>query len=172
MGAEMQHRLGAEILGEPAIEGGESMGRCEAALKQQAHRVALIAETGLHADEHVSKLHAKDEDVAAIGLNPARRRPPDGLDFLQPGGAPHMLIHINARADIGGGAELLAVAVDDHLAQDIVVFWDIHRVASCLHRGQRVVQRGENTQISRGASGPGIGREVEQHGRDFAFGAL
>ena len=140
MGAEMQHSMGAEILGEPAIEGGESMGRCEAALKQQAHRVALIAEAGLHADEHVSKLHAKDENVAAIGLNPARRRPPDGLDFLQPGGAPHMLVHINARADIGRGAELLPVAVDDHLAQDIVVFWDIHRVAGCLHRGQRMMQ--------------------------------
>ena len=51
-----------------------------------------------------------------------------------------------------------------------MVFWDIHRVAGCLHRGQRVVQRSENTQISRRAGGPGIGREVEQHGRDLAFG--
>ena len=51
-----------------------------------------------------------------------------------------------------------------------MVFWDIHRVAGCLHRGQRMVQRGENTQIGRRAGGPGIGREVEQHGRDLAFG--
>ena len=140
MGAEMQHRMGAKILGKPAVEGGESVGRCEAALEQQAHRVAFVAEAGLYADEHVPELHAKDEDVAAIGLNPARRRSPDSLDLLQPWGAPHMPVHINARADIGGGAELLAVAVDDHLAQDIVVFWDIHRVAGCLHRGQRMVQ--------------------------------
>ena len=172
MSTEMQHSMGAKILGKPAVEGGESVGRCEAALEQQAHRVAFIAEAGLHADEHIPKLHAKDEDVAAIGLNPARRRPPDGLDLLQPWGAPHMPVHINACAHIGGGTELLAVAIDDHFAQDIVVFWDIHRVAGCLHRGQRMVQRGENTQIGRRAGGSGIGREVEQHRRDLAFGPI
>ena len=64
MGAEMQHRVGAEILAQPAIEGREGMRRREALLEQQPHRVALVAEGGLDADEDVAELRAEHEDAS------------------------------------------------------------------------------------------------------------
>ena len=53
MGAEMQHSVGAEILGDPAIERAESMGRSEAAFEQQAHRIAFVSECRLDSDEDI-----------------------------------------------------------------------------------------------------------------------
>ena len=46
---EMQHNIGAQIGLEIAVKGAEGVGRGKAALEQQAHRVALIAEGGLYA---------------------------------------------------------------------------------------------------------------------------
>ena len=76
VGAEMQHRVGAEVLAQPAVEGGEGVGRREALLEQQPHRVALVAEGGLHADEDVAEARAEHEDRAAVALLAARAPDP------------------------------------------------------------------------------------------------
>src|SRR3712207_7646156 len=44
-------------------------------------RSALVAEGGLHPDQHVPEPLAEHEDRAAVGLLLARRRPPLGLDL-------------------------------------------------------------------------------------------
>ena len=84
MGAEMQHRMGAEILAQIAVEGAEGMRRREALLEQQPHRVAFVAEGGLHADEDIAEMRAEDEDVAPVGLVTAGRGAPLRLDLGQP----------------------------------------------------------------------------------------
>ena len=85
MGAEVQHRIRAEILAHPAVEGREGVGRGEALLEQQAHRVAFVAEGGLDADEDVAEALAEHEQRAAVALLLAGRRAPRGLDLRQPG---------------------------------------------------------------------------------------
>ena len=94
MHAEVQQHVGAEILAQPAVEGGEGVGRGEAFLEQQAHRVAFVAEDGLQADEDVAELLAEHEDAAPVGLRAAGGGAPDGLDLVQPAGAAD---------DLGGG---------------------------------------------------------------------
>jgi hypothetical protein len=44
VGAEMQHRVGAEIIAQPAIEGREGVRRRKALFEQQTHRIAFVAE--------------------------------------------------------------------------------------------------------------------------------
>ena len=62
MGAEVEHRVGAEAVAQVAVEGREGVGRREAALEEQAHRVALEAEGRLHADEHAAEARAEHEE--------------------------------------------------------------------------------------------------------------
>ena len=58
----MENGVGSEIFAEIAVEGGEGVGRREAALEQEAHRIALISEAGLQPDEHLAELSAENED--------------------------------------------------------------------------------------------------------------
>ncbi len=168
MRAEMQHRVGAEILRDPAVEGGEGMRRGEAFLEQQAHRIALIAEGGLHADEHIAEPCAEHMDGTAIALLLAGRRSPLGFDLAKMRLAAHMIVGRNARLDIGQRAEPRRIAVDDPVAQRIDAGRHLDGVARLAHRAKHVVQRGEHRQIGRRAGIAGIGREVEQHDGDLA----
>ena len=61
MHAEMQHDVGAEIFAQVAVEGGKRMRRSEAALEQEAHRVAFVAHRRLHADQHIAEPLAEHE---------------------------------------------------------------------------------------------------------------
>ncbi len=66
----MQDRIGAEVFAEITIAGGEGVGWGEAALEQQPHRVALVAEGRLQRDQHIAKLGAQHEQRAPVGLMP------------------------------------------------------------------------------------------------------
>jgi hypothetical protein len=100
----------AEILAQPAVESGESVGRREAALEQQPHRIALEAEGGLQADEHIAEAGAEHVDRAAVGLVSAGRRAPLLLDLAQMRLAADMVIGRNAGVDIRVAAEALRIA--------------------------------------------------------------
>ena len=56
VGAKVQHGVGLEHLLQEGVVGGKAMVRRGGAAEQQAHRVALVAEGRLHANEHVAKL--------------------------------------------------------------------------------------------------------------------
>ena len=163
----MQHRIGGEILADPAIERAERMRRREPALKQQPHRVALEAERRLQAHEHIAELLAEHEDRGAIGVVLARRRAPGGLDLVEPGLLADMIVERDPRADRAVHAVGLA-AVDHQRPQRVDVSRHIDRVARLLHRRQRVEQALEHREIRRRAGGAGIGRKVEQHDGDLA----
>ena len=172
MGAEMQHCVGAEILAHPAIEGREGVGGGEALFEKQAHGIALVAEGGLHAHEDIAEALAQDLDAGAIGLLPAGRRAPLGLDLLQPALAAHMLLGGHAHMHIGESAETLGVAFDDGAAQGVHGGWGLDRIARALHGVQHAIERFEHREIGGGAGVARIGREVEEHHADLATGAL
>ena len=70
--AEMQHRVGAEDLFHVGVERREAVVRAGRAGEQEAHRVALVAKGGLHADEDVAEALAVDEELGAVGVEVAR----------------------------------------------------------------------------------------------------
>jgi len=172
VGAEVQHRVGAEVFTQPAVEGRERMGRCKALLEQQPHRVTLVAEGRLDAHENVAEAFTQHKEVAAVALLPAGGRAPLGLDLLQVFFSAHVVVGADAREDIGLRTEALGIAVDDLLAQRIHTGRQRHGVTLTLHRAQRVVERLEDRQESRGAGVAGVGREVEDHRGDPALGPL
>ena len=69
MRAEMQDGMGPEIFADLTIECREGVRRGKTALEQQAHRIALIAETWLQPDEHVAELRAESR----IKMRPSRQ---------------------------------------------------------------------------------------------------
>jgi hypothetical protein len=172
VGAEVQHRVRAEVLAQPAVERRERVRRREAALEQQPHRVALVAHARLHADHHVAEALAQHEDRAAVALLAARRRAPLRLDLAQPALAAHVVVGGDPGVDVGGRAVLRGVALQHALAQRLDRLGHVDGVALRLHRGQRVVQRVEHREVGGGADVGALGRVVEQHHRDLARGAL
>ena len=144
------------------------MGRREALLEQQPHRVALVAEGGLDADQHLAEALAQHMDGGAIRLLAAGCRAPLRLDLAQVGLPPHMVVGGNAVHDIGIRAEALGIAVEDACPQFLDRGRDLDVIAIRLHGGQRVEQRLEDREEGGGAHGTGIGREVEQDDRHLA----
>ncbi len=144
------------------------MRRREAALEQQAHRVALVAEGRLDADEDIAEALAEHEQAGAVGLLAAGRRAPLRLDLLQVPFPPHVVVGRDAHVHVGRGAVAFGVAMDDRLAQRVDVRRQRHRVAGTLHRRQCVVQRLEHRQERRGAGVARVRREVEDHRRHLA----
>ncbi len=171
VGAEVQHGVSAEILAQPAVERSEGVGRREALLEQQAHRVALVAEGGLHADEGVAEALAEHEKVAAVALVPARCCTPLPLDLAEPALLPHVPVRGDARRHVGVGAEAGRVAAGDPLAQGVGALGNLYVVARSAERAKRIVERRENREVGGGAGAARVRREVEQHDRDLARGA-
>ena len=61
VGPEMQHRVGPEVLLQVAVERRKRVCRGHAALEEEPHRIALVAEGRLHAHQHVAKAGAQHE---------------------------------------------------------------------------------------------------------------
>ena len=80
---EVQGDMRAEIFAQVTVEGAERVGWCEALLEEQTHRVALVAEGGLHADKDIAEMRAQHEQIPAIGLDLARAGTPLRLDLGQ-----------------------------------------------------------------------------------------
>ena len=148
------------------------MGGCETLLEQQAHRVAFIAKARLHTDKDIPKLNAQNKDIAAIGLNAARRRPPAFFNLCKPGRAAHMLISPKPRSNIRRGAMAFAIAMNDHIAERVSSFGERHLIPRRLHRLQRIKERIENAKIGSRAGCAGIGRKVEKDRRHLTLGAF
>jgi hypothetical protein len=160
----MQQRVGAEVLADPAIEGREGVRGREPALEEQAHRVALVAETRLHADEHVAELRAHDEQGAPVGQLLARHGPPLGLDFRQVRLARDVLVRRHG-VDVRQRAVLRGVALDNRAAQGLDVVRDVDVVALAAQARKGVVQGLEDRQVGRRAGVAGMRREIEQNDR-------
>ncbi len=166
----MEHGVGREILAEPAVEGGERVRRGKAALEQQPHRVALVAEGGLDADEDVAEALAQHEDRAAVALLAAGGGAPLCLDLGEPALAADVVVGGDAGVDVGVRAEAGTVAAQDTGTQVVHRGRDLDAVARGLHALQRVVERLEDREIGGGAGAAGIRREAEEDDGDLPFG--
>ena len=114
------------------------MRRREALLEQQPHRVALVAEGRLDADEHVAEALAEHEETAAVGLLSAGRRAPLPLDLGELALAAHVIVGRDARRHVGVGAEARGIAAEDPRAQRVDRARHLDAVAGRLQRQQRV----------------------------------
>ena len=170
MHAEMQQSIGFKGVAQPQVELREGMGGGKAALEQQAHRVAFIAERGLQSDKDIAELFAQHEHPAAIGLHATGGGAPDGFHLGQMGGVAHDDIGIDKGRDIGGLAVKRGIAPQNSCAQVIDRYRHIKGVAIGLHRGQRVVQAFKHRQVSCGASSARIRRKAEQHDAQLFVG--
>ena len=130
------------------------MRRREALLEQQPHRVALVAERRLHADEDVAEALAEHVQGAAVALMPARRGAPLPLDLGEPALAAHVVVDRDPRMHVGERAELRGVAVDDPLAQRVGALRHLDRVAGLAMRRQRV--RCSDSKTERNAAVPAL----------------
>ena len=122
------------------------MGRGEAALEQQPHRVALVAERGLQADEDIAEVGAEHEDRAAVRLMPPRRRTPLHLDLGEMALLGDVVLGRDPDRDIGGRPEPRGIAAEDLFAQRIDAVGELKGVA--LGRASRggVFQSERNTE--------------------------
>ena len=142
------------------------MRRGEIAFEQQAHRIALIAEGRLYADEDVAELGAIDMDRAAIALLAAGRWAPLRLDLLEVRFGADMGVRRNPRRHIGVRTEAFRIALEDGIAQRLDACRHIDPVALRSQTHQRGMERLVNREMRRRSGGSGIGRKIEQdHGQ-------
>ena len=163
MGAEVQYRVGAKVLADPAIESREGVGRRKTALEQQPHGVALIAHAGLHADEYVAELRSQNVERAIAAQLSSRCRSPLSLDLTQPRLPSHVCIDADLSVHVGVGATHAGITLDDALAQRIDALGYLDPIAALCHGAECAMQGFEYGQIGRSTGIAGIGREVEQH---------
>ena len=170
MRAKVQHGVGLEVLAQVTVKRTEGMGGGTTALKQQSHGVALVAKTRLQHHHRLPQFDAQNEQLAAIAELGAGCRTPFGLDLLQPGFAPHMVTGGDAMQDIGLGAMHLGIALQQAFSQLIHAGGHLHGITLLGQALQGVVQGFEHRQERGGADVSGLGREIEQHDRQFALG--
>ena len=170
MHPEMQQDIGLPCIAQPVVELEKRMGRGKAALEQQAHRVALIAEGRLQAHEHIAKLAAQHKDAAAIRLHLAGGGAPDGFNLCQRFGGFHDGIGIDKGRDIRGLAIAGRIARQNGGAQVIHRGGRVHRVTFGSHAVQGVMQTFEHAEIGGRSSRSRIRRKAEQHDPDLLFG--
>ena len=164
----MDDRVRAEIIPDPAIEGHEGMGRCEAAIEQQPHRVAFVTVGRLDADKHVAELCAGDQYILAVRLELARCRAPFLLDLGQIRLGRDNAIGRHEGVHIGFLAILHGVAFDHPAAHLIRILRHFHVIAFGLKPNERAVQRIEHRKELRRAGRAAVGWEVEQHDGELA----
>ena len=114
VGAEMEHSIGAPHLLEVGVIGGETVMGAGAAGIQQPHRVAFVAEGGLHPHEHVAEVTAVDQQVGAIAVQVAGGLPPVLLQALRIGGEPLVFGHAHPVGDRQLWGSLQGLGVGEH----------------------------------------------------------
>ena len=147
------------------------MGRREALLEQQPHRVALVAEGGLHADEDVAELRAEHEDRAPSLC-------------CRPGAGPHCASISRSQrsrrtwSSAGMRAWTLACAPKrcarcrrgSRSRSSSTSAGQVDGVAVGAQRPQRAGTASRRRQEGGRAGAAGVRREVEQHHGDPALG--
>ena len=136
----MQHGMRAEILLQPAIEGGEGMRRGETALEQQPHRIALIPQRRLDADEHIAELRAENLYCGAVRLQLAGGWAPGSLDLGKVRFALHDRVGADARVDVRLGAVARRITAENALAHFIGRRGDIDDITLAVELLERGVE--------------------------------
>ena len=144
MRAEMQDGIGLPGFAQVAVEGREGVVRGKAALEEQPHRIALIAEGRLDRDEQLAELATKNEEATAIAQHPARRRPPLRFDIGEMPLATHVIIDRNHRMHIGLGTIKRGIAFEDRKPERLGILGHVDIVTLGFQPRHRLEQAFEN----------------------------
>ena len=114
MGAEVQHRIGLPHLLQVGVVGGKAVVGAGAAGIEQPHRIALVAEGGLHPHKHVAEVAAVDQQVGAVAVQVAGGLAPVFFQPLGIGGEALVFLHAHAVGDRELRGSLEGFWVVDH----------------------------------------------------------
>ena len=163
MGAKVKHRMGRHLLPEVAVKGGEGVRGREAALEEQAHGIAFVAEAGLNQYGDVAEVRPKHKELCAIGELLSRSGSPGRLKGLKVGLLLHVAVHGNGRKHVGVRAVARSVALQHGATQSVRIFRCVDGIARALHAGQRVGQGTPHRKVRRRAHGAALGRKIKEH---------
>ena len=163
VGAKVHHRMQLTPGAKVAIEGRKCMGGRVAVFKEQAHGIALVAKAWLNVEIDIAKAHAQEEEVLAVGELLARCAAPAGLDVSQMGFLAKVVLHGIGGQDIGITAMVLAIAIEQCLANGRGRLGHLDPVAFVAKRLECGKDRFKNREVGGGANTAPIGREVKDH---------
>ena len=169
MGAEVEHRISLPDLLEIGVVGGEAVVGAGAAGIEQAHRITLVAEGGLNANENVAEVATENQQVLAIAVEVAGGLAP--VLFKPFGVGRQTLVLLNAHA-VGDRQLRRALhgigVVDDGLQQLSGRGRQVlHVVALRLHLLHHPMDGAEDVEVSRRTDIAFVGREAEHGDRQL-----
>mmetsp|Transcript_11146 Transcript_11146/g.19490 ORF Transcript_11146/g.19490 Transcript_11146/m.19490 type:complete len:210 (+) Transcript_11146:2752-3381(+) len=124
-----------------------------AAAEQQTHGVALIAEGGLHPDEHVAKLLSIDEQLLTVAVQVSWWLAPVLLEGLAVLAQALVLVHLHAVGHIEVAGVELCVLGGEHALDELVTVGGqgAHIIALLLQVTQHLVDGAKHVQVRGGA---------------------
>ena len=115
----MQGGVGTEIFANVAIERRKGVRRRKLTFEQQPHRIAFVTKGWLHADEDIAEMCAEDMNGLTVALLATGSRAPLRLDLIQISFAADVVVGTDPCGDIGIGAELLGIALEDGVSHAV-----------------------------------------------------
>eukprot|EP00959_Pyramimonas_sp_CCMP1952_P383123 8027995-Pyramimonas_sp.AAC.1 len=170
----MQARVGAKHLLHIGVVRGEAVVGGRRLGEEQAHGVALVAEGGLHADEHVAVLLPVHKHVLAVRV----KVPGGGAPVLVQRGLVVaqllVLLHRHLVLDVKlGRVELGLLIVQHRLNQAVLRLGHrAHVVALLLEHLEHLPDGPEHVQVRGGAHVALVGREGEDGDAQLLLGVL
>ena len=167
----MDDGVGFEDFLHEGIVGGEAVVRAGGAGEEEAHRVPLVAESGLHANEDVAELFAVDEKVFSVGVEV-----PGGFSpiFLEEGGVGGELLVLADGHFVGNvevwAAEFGFLVVDNFFNEFFRRFGEtVDLVAFLFEVLEHGENGGENVEVGGGPHVAFVRGEAEDSDRHFLF---
>ena len=173
MGAEVQHRVGAPHLFKVGVVSGEAVVGAGAARIQQPHRVAFVAEGGLHPHKHVAEVAAVNQQVGAIAIQIAGRLAPVLFEALGVGGEALVFGHAHPVGNRQLRRSLQGLGIGEHrLHQRLGRAGHVgHAVPLELHLLKHPEDRTEHIEVGGGAHVALVGGEAEHGDRQLLLSA-
>ena len=173
MGAEMEHGVGAPHLFDIGVIGGETVVGAGAARIQQPHRVAFVAEGGLHSHKHVAEVAAVNQQVGAIAVQIAGGFTPVLFEALGIGGEALVFGHAHPVGNRQLRRSLQGLRIGEHrLHQRLGGAGHVgHAVPLELHLLKHPEDRAEHIEVGGGAHVALVGGEAEHGDRQLLLGA-
>ena len=161
--AEVQHGVGAEHVLDVRVVRGEAVVGRRGLGEEQAHRVTLVAEGGLDADEDVAELLAVHEQVLAVRVEVPGRGAPVLVQVLLVQAELLVLLDGHLVLDVEVGRRELGLLVVEHgVDQVILVVGHVADVVALLLQALEHAEDGaEDVEVRGGADVALVGGEGE-----------
>ena len=134
VGTEVKDGIGLEDLLQVGVVGGEAVVRTGRLGKEQTHRITLVTERRLDANEHITELLSIHKQILAVRVEVAGSGTPVLLEVLRVRGELIVLIGIHAVGNVEVGRRDLGLGIIEDLRHDglLAVQGGIANVVSLL----------------------------------------